>query len=252
MSWLCDTSELVSSSWLTSAYAGHGIRGDQVPSSGVSGAPPLYNDITLPADAAAEVRALVLTQPSAGTLEVDEDSSFYFYGAPDGTYTWTYAHYKDGAFVANNTVTITVGASTVTLVLANAAHAHLADSVGLSTAGSASLVVADAAHPQIAESLTISVQWLLAIADALHSHTADNLLWYVTVSLDVTDAAHGHTAESPVLFSSTLSYPTAAEIAAAIIAAAQVTPIHANVKQMNDAVVVGDGSPTNKWRGTGV
>jgi hypothetical protein len=43
--------------------------------------------------------------------------------------------------------------------------------------------------------------------------------------------------------------PTAAEIAAAILAAAQVTPIHSNVKQMNSATVYGTGVEADKWRG---
>lgn len=339
MTWLCDSAELVSGGWLTSAYAGHGIRGDQVPSSGISGAPPLYNDLTLPADAAAEVRALVLTNPAAGTLEVDEDSSFYFYGAPDGTYTWTYAYYKDGAFVANNTVTIVVGAGTVTLTIANVAHGHTtgtlalssdayltvdnalhghaADNIGLSSTGSASLIVANALHGHATDSLVLSTQWLLAVADVLHGHAADSLalntansiflaiqdianaqaadslllsldswlaiadashahgvdslqlsadaylaidsalhghvldnLWWNSIGLIIDDAYHAHSAESPLLVSSgSSSYPTAADIAAAIIAAAQISPLHVNVKKINDADVLGDGTPANKWRG---
>jgi hypothetical protein len=43
--------------------------------------------------------------------------------------------------------------------------------------------------------------------------------------------------------------PTAAEIAAAILAAAQITPIHANVQKMGTGTVVGDGTSGNKWRG---
>ena len=68
---------------------GLGVRGDAIPSTGDSGPAPLYNDITLPADAAAEVRALLLTTPAAGTFTMAEDSSFTFTGAPDGTYTAT-------------------------------------------------------------------------------------------------------------------------------------------------------------------
>lgn len=339
MTWLCDSTELVTGGWLTSAYAGHGIRGDQVPSSGVSGPPPLYNDLTLPADNAAEVRALVLTNPSSGTLEVDEDSSFYFYGAPDGTYTWTYAYYKDGAFVANNTVTIVVGSASVTLVIAdathghsadslslssaaylsiaNAAHGHIADNLGLSTTGSASLSIADAYHAHAVDSVALSTQWLLAVANAIHAHAADNValntanstflsiqdathahgadsiiltldswlaiadalhahgadspqlsvdaylaidnalhghtadnLWWNSIGLIIDDAYHAHSAESPLLVSGgSSSYPTAAAIAAAIIAAAQISPLHVNVKKINDADVLGDGTPGNKWRG---
>jgi hypothetical protein len=43
--------------------------------------------------------------------------------------------------------------------------------------------------------------------------------------------------------------PTAAEIAAAILAAAQITPIYADTRKMNGATVLGDGTSGNLWRG---
>lgn len=43
--------------------------------------------------------------------------------------------------------------------------------------------------------------------------------------------------------------PTASEIAAAILAAAQITPIYADTRKMNGATVIGDGTSGNKWRG---
>lgn len=48
------------------------------------------------------------------------------------------------------------------------------------------------------------------------------------------------------------SGPSAAEIAAAILAAAQITPIHANTKQINSANVIGAGAEGDDWRGSGV
>lgn len=47
----------------------------------------------------------------------------------------------------------------------------------------------------------------------------------------------------------TASYTAAADVAAAILAAATITPIHANVQKMNDVDVVGTGVESNKWRG---
>jgi len=38
-------------------------------------------------------------------------------------------------------------------------------------------------------------------------------------------------------------------IAAAVLALAQVTPIHADAKKMNGALITGDGSEGNLWRG---
>lgn len=43
--------------------------------------------------------------------------------------------------------------------------------------------------------------------------------------------------------------PTAGEVAAAILAAAQAAPIHADTKRMNGATVAGDGTAGNLWRG---
>lgn len=43
--------------------------------------------------------------------------------------------------------------------------------------------------------------------------------------------------------------PTAAEIAAAILAAAQITPIYADTRAMNGAAIQGNGTVGNKWRG---
>lgn len=43
--------------------------------------------------------------------------------------------------------------------------------------------------------------------------------------------------------------PSANDIVTAILAAAQVTPIHANVQKMNDADLIGNGTAGDKWRG---
>jgi hypothetical protein len=83
MAWLCDSTELIPGAWLSSLYAGHGVRGDAVPSTGVDGPAPLYPCISLPADAAVELRAYVTLWPTLGTLDIAEDSSFIYTGAAD-------------------------------------------------------------------------------------------------------------------------------------------------------------------------
>jgi len=45
------------------------------------------------------------------------------------------------------------------------------------------------------------------------------------------------------------SGPTAADIAAAVIALAQLTPIYADARKMNGAAMLGDGTAGNLWRG---
>lgn len=42
--------------------------------------------------------------------------------------------------------------------------------------------------------------------------------------------------------------PTASEIAAAILAAAQITPIHSDMKMTNGQAIIGDGTEGNKFR----
>lgn len=48
------------------------------------------------------------------------------------------------------------------------------------------------------------------------------------------------------------SGPSAEAIAAAVLAAAQLSPIWADTKKMNGAQVLGDGTEANRWRGVGV
>lgn len=43
-------------------------------------------------------------------------------------------------------------------------------------------------------------------------------------------------------------YPTTGEIAAAVLALAQVTPIHADMKKTNGQTLIGDGSEGNRFR----
>ena len=94
---------------LVVGHRGLGVLGSDIPSTGDNGAGYLYNDLTLPADAGKEVRGLILTQPSAGSLFAYEDSSFEFSGAPDGIYTFTYRLYVDGVDTGTGTSTLQVG-----------------------------------------------------------------------------------------------------------------------------------------------
>lgn len=83
MTWLCDTTELVPGGWLSSLYAGHGVRGADVPSTGTDGPSALYPCLTLPADNDVEVRGFITRWPTLGTLDIAEDGSFIYVGATD-------------------------------------------------------------------------------------------------------------------------------------------------------------------------
>lgn len=75
---------------------GLGVLGSAVPTTGPDGPPPLFNDLVLPADANSEVRGVIESWPTDGTLIVSEDSSFSLIGAPDGRYDISYRLYVDG------------------------------------------------------------------------------------------------------------------------------------------------------------
>lgn len=53
--------------------------------------------------------------------------------------------------------------------------------------------------------------------------------------------------DTPLYASEDIAYPTPEQIAAAILAAAQITPIHSNIKKVNDVTVTGTGALGNEW-----
>lgn len=339
MTFLVASSSPLAGKFVVKKYAGWGILGSDISTTGDSGGSPLAND-TL--DPAGEYYWRVETPPSSGTVTIYPDVTFTHTGAADGVWTWQYRAFKTGVDQGVATVTDTFGAAAISLVIASALHAHIADnltlgttdstslsvqdsmhahtadgvslsaaaylaiadalhahiadSLTLSASGSTSLLVQDSAHLHTADSLTLSTAAYLSIADALHAHSADSIgltsAAYLAIaeavhahladniglstagsaSLAISDAFHGHSADGIALTLDSLlsisesnhahfadalvlsipsapgSYPTAVEIAAAILAAAQITPIHANVKQMNDEQMIGNGSTGNKWR----
>lgn len=94
-------SALVPGAYRYGGYGGLGVPGSQVPSTGVDGPAGLYNDLSLPADANKEVRALVVRWPANGVLTVFEDSSFVYTGASD---SFDYRLYVDGVDAGTATV----------------------------------------------------------------------------------------------------------------------------------------------------
>jgi hypothetical protein len=83
------------------------------------------------------------------------------------------------------------------LEVANATHAHSADSLALSS--DTALAASDASHGHAADALTLSAAYALTVDDATHAHAADSLALDVGLSLTVADATHAHTADAPVL-----------------------------------------------------
>jgi plastocyanin len=105
MSLRADTTQLIAGSLVASLYPGLGIRGDAVPSTGTHGPGLLFNDISLPGEAADEFMCRIVTAP-AGTLTLYEDSSFAYTGAGG---SGTYQGLKNGVSYGTGAFTIFIG-----------------------------------------------------------------------------------------------------------------------------------------------
>lgn len=108
MSWVSDSTELVSGGWLASGYAGHGILGSAIPAVGDNGGSPVLNDGVAPAS---EYRWELVTPPSAGTLTINEDLTFEFSYTSDIITTFVYRLYEDGVVAGTATVNVQIGPS---------------------------------------------------------------------------------------------------------------------------------------------
>jgi hypothetical protein len=86
-----------------------GIPATSVPSTGTDGPGYVYNDLVFPADTDKLVRGFITSFPNAGTLVANEDTSFTFSGAPDGSYTFTYELRLDDIVQGTATVNLDVG-----------------------------------------------------------------------------------------------------------------------------------------------
>lgn len=119
MSIRVDSAPLIASSLVVSRYAGHGVRGDQIPTTGEHGGSFLQDSANLPADDAVEFRFEIQTGPTGGAsfTALNEDGSFALSVPGDGTYTWTFQVWADGVSQGVATATVTVGATGVTVTV---------------------------------------------------------------------------------------------------------------------------------------
>lgn len=97
--------------------------------------------------------------------------------------------------IAPQRLRVPVGfAAAPSLTVADASHAHSADSLTLTT--SSTLAIQDATHAHTADALSLTTQSALTVADATHAHAVDNVVLADTgsASLSIADALHSHTA----------------------------------------------------------
>jgi hypothetical protein len=97
-----------------------------------------------------------------------------------------------------------VGGAT-NLVIQDAAHAHAADNITLTSA--TALAISDASHSHAADNIGLTTSTALAVADSSHAHAADNISLTVAAALVVADASHAHTADNITLTSATALAP---------------------------------------------
>lgn len=110
MSVRVDTSSLIAGACVL-GHRGLGVLGSVIratTATGTHGPGYLYNDLT-GADDLKEIRGLIVAPPSAGTFTAFEDGSFTLVGAPDGSYSFLYRLFADGADLGTATATIDIG-----------------------------------------------------------------------------------------------------------------------------------------------
>ena len=108
MTFLVAASSPIAGKFVVKKYAGWGILGANIPTTGDNGGSPVLNDSINPTS---EYHWRVETPPSAGVLTIYPDLTFEWdgTGVPDGSYPWVYRLFEDGVSVGTATVSQTVG-----------------------------------------------------------------------------------------------------------------------------------------------
>ncbi len=135
------------------------------------------------------------------------------------------------------------------LAVADTLHAHSSENLTLDTSNATPLTPQDSAHAHSADNTALTLDTWLAIVEAIHAQSADNVSISSEELLAVADALHSLASDALVLSlpSAPGTCPTAAEIAAAVLAAAQITPIYADIRKVNNLTVDGTGTDGDPW-----
>ena len=97
MAWRSDSTHLVPAGWTSSRYAGHGVRGADIPQTGQHGGAMQAEHVNLPAEADNEFRFVVLTAPPLLTLFAYDEDGVIVAEGPPGVHTGTAEGFMDGA-----------------------------------------------------------------------------------------------------------------------------------------------------------
>ena len=108
MTFLVAATSPIAGKFVVKKYAGFGILGADIPTTGDNGGSPVLNDGI---NSAKEYHWRVETPPSAGVLTIYPDLTFEWDGSgvPDGSYPWVYRLFEDGVSAGTATVSQTVG-----------------------------------------------------------------------------------------------------------------------------------------------
>ncbi len=119
MSHLVASSLPISGSHAVKRYAGFGILGADIPTTGDSGGSPVLNDGIEPSG---EYYWRVETPPSDGVLVIYDDLSVVFdaAGLADNSYPWSYRLFETGVDAGVGTVVQTVGTGGISTVISTA------------------------------------------------------------------------------------------------------------------------------------
>lgn len=202
-------------------YAGFGILGADIPTTGDNGGSPVLNDGIL---ATSEYYWEIETPPGSGTVTIYPDMSFVHSDAADGSWPWVYRlHWVDADGTNGNataTVTDVFGVAAIALAIASASHGNAADNIGVSTNDSSSLSIVDSTHWNTANSLYLSTTGSanLSVADSIHDHMVDIVPIAIQWLLTIADAVHVNSADNIALDSSNVVWLTVQEIVHAHVA----------------------------------
>lgn len=152
MSHLVTATPPVSGNHSVRHYQGFGIFGSDIPSAGTNGPSPVLNDSIVPTS---EYYWRLVTPPATGLLKLYADLSFEFTPASDGTTSFTYQLFEDGADSGSGSVTMTSGSvsgtatglpasASITEPAASAAGTTVINGFGAGSVVSVSVVPTDA------------------------------------------------------------------------------------------------------------